>query len=577
MDKKNILIAVAWPYVNGELHIGHGAGYLIPADIEARFQRAIGNDVLMVSGSDCYGTPITVEADKRGVTPKEIADEYHAKGEKLLLQTLGLSYDKYTRTDTDHHAAVVQDIFLKLFENGYVSINTTRQFYSEAQKKFLPDRYVEGTCNFCGYEESRSDQCDRCGHLLTEDDLSNPKSKLTKDPVTLKDTQHYFVDWPQLQDKIREFVESKGPDWKNWIYQETLGWFAGKGLKPRAITRDLDWGVPLPVDRIPKDNLIEGVEHKRIYVWFDAVIGYLSASMLWAKDQGKPESWRDYWYNSEAKHYYFMGKDNLPFHTIFWPGQLIGAFGEEIHTPDVESINMFLDLEGQKFSKSRGITLPMADLSEYFGNDAIRFYVTWIMPETKDSSFSWTDFVSVNNDLLIGSFGNFINRSLSMANGFDMESIKKQKLEDDVETRIGETFTKARHFLDKAEFRNYLNEVLLLSDFGNKYVDKYEVYRLKKTDPEAFALRVKQMYAMIVALAYLVLPLMPEASAKILSYLDLEPAVFWPAVGKEAEQIITDINTASNSPKPAPIFRKLLPENIEEFKAKLQARLASAA
>ncbi len=562
---KKILIAVAWPYVNGDLHVGHGTGYLLPADIAARYHRSIGDKVLMVSGSDCFGTPITVEADKRGATPKEIADEYHAKDEELLLSKLKLTYDMYTRTDTEHHKKIVQEVFLQMLKNGYITIGTSRQYYSENEGKYLPDRYVEGTCKFCGYNESRSDQCDKCGKLLGENDLDNPKSKLTKDPVSLKDSQHYFVDWPKLQLKIEAFVKSKGPAWKNWVYQETLGWFSGEGLKPRAITRDIDWGVPLPVEEIPSELRIEGLEHKRIYVWFDAVIGYLSASKLWSLKH--PESgltWEDFWYADDAKHLYFMGKDNLPFHTLFWPGQLM-ATDPKLHLPDIASINMFMDYEGQKFSKSRGVTVPLSNMVDYFGNDALRFYLTYTMPETKDSSFSWNDFVSVNNDVLISTFGNFINRTLSMAYGFEEKEVTSSEILSDTKLRIEEFFTAARKSLDNLEFRKYQDAMISLSDWGNKLIDQHQTYKLKSANPKEFALQIKQLLAIVRAISIGASALLPDFCEKLAAQMGLTTNQLWPEAGKEIKMIENDLEKLHQTGKPQPLFRKLAPEDIEEF------------
>lgn len=551
--KKKIFIGVAWPYVNGDLHVGHLAGYLLPADILARYLRAVGNDVLMVSGSDCFGTPITVEADKKGVSPKEIVEIYHTKTSHLLKDVLNLSYDIYTKTDTEHHIKVVQDIFVKLLNDGYIFVDTTKQYFSPKENKFLPDRYVEGTCKNCGFTDARSDQCDNCGKVLEEEDLENPKSKLSGDKVELKDTQHYFLDWPKLQSRLEKYVEKSGPNWKNWVYQETLGWLK-IGIKPRAISRDLDWGVPLPVDRIPHNLVIENIKHKRLYVWFDAVIGYLSASMLWSQETGV--DWKDFWKDNKSQHYYFMGKDNLIFHTIFWPGQLM-AYDSELHLPDVPSINMFLNLEGKQFSKSRGVSIPIQDIVEKYGNDPVRFYLTLIMPELKDSSFSWKEFYEKNNEILVGNFGNFIHRVLSLAYGINVKNLDKYDLAKQTLKEIGNTFEKSRKYLEKCEFRNYLECLLKLSSFGNKYINDVELWTLKTKDPKRFEEVLKQLYYIILSLGILVMPIFPESSQKIFSTLGLQNVLEWPELGNEEKDIKPLLKKINSSIKPTPFFKKL--------------------
>jgi len=553
IPKNKTFIGVAWPYVNGELHIGHLAGYLLPADIFARYSRLIGNDVLMVSGSDCFGTPITVEADKRGLTPKEIEDEYHKKDVNLFKDVLGLTHDIYTKTDTENHIKVVQDFFVELVNKGYIYVDTIQQYYSPQEKKFLPDRYVEGTCKNCRYSEARSDQCDHCGKILEQGDLESPISKLSKNLVELKDTEHYFLDWPKLQPEIEKYVKEKGPSWKNWINQETLGWLR-QGIKPRAITRDIDWGIPLPVDRIPKDMVIENIDHKRLYVWFEAVIGYFSASKLWAEETGG--KWEDFWKNPNSRHYYFMGKDNLPFHTMFWPGELM-AYDSELHLPDMQSINMFLNFDGKQFSKSRGISIPAEDIVNQFGNDPVRFYLTLIMPETNDSSFNWNDFKSKNNKVLLGNLGNFVHRTLSLGLGIDKEELFGNDLFEVTKNEIDSAFDKSRGYLDNCEFRNYLDTILRLSDYANKYMDYEKIWILRKEDPKKLKKVLKQLYCIILSLGVLMGPLLPESSKKVFDLLGLEYDPKWPESGKEMEYVKNLIAKTDTQIKPTPLFKKI--------------------
>lgn len=556
---KKVFIGVAWPYVNGDLHVGHLAGYLLPADICARFQRAIGNKVLMVSGSDCFGTPITVEADKRKMSPREVVDIYHAKDVHILKDLLNLSYDVYTKTDTENHMEVAQNVFLGLLKNGYIFVDTQKQYYSLEEKRFLPDRYVEGKCKNCGFLEAKSDQCDNCGKVLEQGDLENPKSKLSGKRAELRDTQHYFLNWPKLQPKIEKYVKKTGPRWKKWVYQETLGWLK-QGLKVRTITRDIDWGIPLPVDRMPKDIIIENIDHKRLYVWFEAVIGYLSASKLWSKE-GKG-NWKDYWKNSKSKHYYFMGKDNLMFHTIFWPGQLIG-YDSTLHLPDIPSINMFLDLGGKQFSKSRGVSIPIKDIVTRYGNDPVRFYLTLVMPELRDSSFSWHEFIQKNNEILVGNFGNFIYRILSIAHKVEIRKVMKYKLINSISTEIDKTFEKARKHLENCEFRNYLEDILKLSSYGNRYVNKNELWTLKLNNPEKFNKTLKQLYCIILALGFLTSPIFTESSRIMFRSLGLPETDLWPEAGKESVEIESIAQKINTSIKPKILFRKIDPISVE--------------
>ncbi|MDO8515130.1 MAG: methionine--tRNA ligase [bacterium] len=551
--ENKIFIGVALPYVNGEIHVGHLAGYLLPADIFARYSRLVGKDVLMVSGSDCFGTPITVEADKRGLTPKEIEDEYHKKDVHLFKDILGLTYDIYTKTDTENHIKVAQDFFIELLNKGYIYVDTTKQYYSPQEKRFLPDRYVEGTCKNCGYSEARSDQCDHCGKVLVEGDLENPVSKLTRKTVELKDTMHYFLDWRKLQPGIEEYVKEKGPGWKNWVNQETLGWLR-QGLKPRAITRDIDWGIPIPVDRMSKEMVIENIDHKRLYVWFEAVIGYFSASKLWAEETGG--KWEDFWKNPDARHFYFMGKDNLPFHTMFWPGELM-AYDSRLHLPDMQSINMFLDFDGKQFSKSRGISIPAKDIVKQFGNDPVRFYLTAIMPEVNDSSFNWDDFKSKNNKVLLGNLGNFIHRTLSLGLGIEKKELFRNELLEITKNEIDLVFDKSRHYLDNCEFKNYLNSILRLSDYANKYMDREKIWELKKEEPKKFKEVLKQLYCIILSLGILMGPLLPDSSKKVFGLLGLEYDSKWPESGKETEYIKNLIVGADTQIKPTPLFKKI--------------------
>ncbi|MFH1392262.1 MAG: methionine--tRNA ligase [bacterium] len=536
--KQKIFIGLAWPYVNGDLHIGHLAGYLLPADIFARFHRFLGNDVLMVSGSDCFGTPITLEAEKRKIFPKQVVQEYHPKFLKLFKQA-NIKFDLYTRTDTKNHQKVVQDFFLKLFGKGFIFKDKTEQYYSQAEKKFLPDRYVEGTCPICRFKQARSDQCEKCNTLLKEGELINPKSKLSQAPVELKQTEHYFFDWPKLQKFLEKYIKSK-TNWREWVYKETFNWLK-KGLKPRAITRDITWGVEIPKNKIPKKLQIENIKNKRIYVWFEAVIGYLSGSIEWAEKTNK--NWRDFWYNTQAKHFYFMGKDNLIFHTLFWPGQLY-AYDKKINLPDFPAINQFLTLENQKFSKSRGIYIDSSDFVEKYGSDAVRFYLCAIMPEKADADFTWQDFISKNNNILIGNLGNFINRSLTLAKNLNFKNNLNLNLK--IEKKVSQSLSQAKVALGNCQFRKYLETILDLSDFGNKYIAQKKPWALKNNKQVIF-----NCGFIVLALCALIKPLMPNAYKNLSSMLNLK-IDFWPEI-KILKKLVYKIKIKQNKP----LFKKI--------------------
>ena len=344
---ENILVAVAWPYANSDIHVGNITGSYLPADIFARYQRLKGRRVLMVSGSDSHGTPVTVRADAEGKTPLEVYQQYHARFIELF-QKLGLAYDLFTSTHTENHFKVSQSIFLALQKSSYLYTDRQKQWYSPTQRRFLPDRYVEGTCYICGYANARGDQCDGCGSLLDAALLIEPRSKIDGSRPELLETEHFYLDLGKLQPAIVEFLRQREGYWRDNVLRQSLGQILNEGLRGRAITRDLDWGIPVPV---------EGWEGKCLYVWFEAVIGYLSASVEWAKINGEPEAWHAWWYRPEARAYYFIGKDNIPFHTVFCPGQLLGA-GKLYGGPDDEALNLpydvpaneFMNMEGKKIS-----------------------------------------------------------------------------------------------------------------------------------------------------------------------------------------------------------------------------------
>lgn len=557
-NTKKILIAVAWPYVNGDIHLGHLAGYLLPADIEARFQALIGNDVLMVSGSDCFGTPIALEADKRKLSPAEVVNEHHEKNLELF-KKLNLSFFNpdikglYTKTDNPIHKKTVQELFIKLLEQDCIYIDSSQQYYSEAENRFLPDRYVEGTCPHCGFNEARSDQCDNCGRLINQGELKNAISKLTKKPVELKSSEHYFFNWKKFEDFLKnDYLKDKDKQWRSWIFNETKRWL-DQGLNARAITRDLDWGIEIPAEEIKAKNLklIDGYEHKRIYVWFEAVIGYLSASK-----EKLGEEWKEFWYNEEAKHYYFMGKDNLVFHTLFWPAQLHG-YDKNLHLPDIQAINQFLTLNNKGFSKSRGITLDPKKIINDFGLDTVRFYLTLIMPENSDSDFTWEDFIVKTNNLLIANLGNFINRTLKLTQKTDF-SIAADRPKNEFVDECKKALNNGKKLLENCQFKEYSEIILELSAFGNKKLSDTTPWKIEDDKIAEYNSEMINYVFVILNLVIMLKPIIPDTAKKLEAMVGI-------TIDKwlDEEEII-ELAKKVKVTNPEPLFKKIEADPIKE-------------
>jgi len=413
---ESILVAVAWPYANSLIHVGNLTGSYLPADIFSRYHRLKGNRVLMVSGSDAHGTPVAVRADAENTTPVAVYQKYHT-GFIELFQKLGLTYDLFTSTHTTNHYEVAQTIFKALLNNGYLYSESQQQWYAATQNRFLPDRYVEGTCYICGYTNARGDQCDNCGNLLDATQIIEPRSKIDGSTPILEETEHYYLDLAKLENQIVEFLRARQSYWRANVLRQSLGQIEANGLRGRAITRDLDWGIPVPV---------EGWQGKCLYVWFEAVIGYLSAAIEWSKLTGQPQEWKCWWTETGAKSYYFIGKDNIPFHAVIWPGQLIGVgdwfvklyTGEEnvyLTLPYDVPANEFMNLEGEKISGSRNWAVWGLDFLSRYDPDPLRYYLTINMPESRDTDWDWGDFLRRNNDELVATWGNLANRVLSFA------------------------------------------------------------------------------------------------------------------------------------------------------------------
>jgi methionyl-tRNA synthetase len=550
-----VFIGVAWPYANGPRHIGHAAGANVPADVFARFQRLMGRDVLMVSGSDMHGTPITFVADQRGTTPRAVAEENHAVIAEAFTR-LGCSFDLYTTTLTENHYRVTQDMFLRLLDNGYLFQQTTVAAFDAELGRFLPDRYIEGICPHCGYHGARGDQCDNCGRTLDPFDLIEPRSRLSGTTPVPKETTHFFLDLPKFSDQLSAWIEAKRAIWRPNVGAFVLNWIR-EGLKPRAITRDLDWGVPVPV---------EGFEDKRIYVWFDAVIGYLSAAIEWADRQGEPDAWRRWWDlvddSDQLRSYYFVGKDNIPFHALIWPAMLMGYGGLEL--PYDVPANEFLTVGGEKISSSRATTtdrLPwLHEALDLFDADALRYFLTINAPENRDTDFSWAEFQRRNNDELVATYGNAVHRVLrfigTRLDGVVPQPGALQQEDTAMLATVESTFEQAGERLERVRLRDGLATVMGLAHELNRYLDTAAPWKRLKDDPERARTSLWVSVQVIAALRTLTAPFLPFSAAKVHDYLgETAPfaALAWKPLEVPAGRVLGE---------PLPLFRKLDDEEL---------------
>ena len=481
----HILTTAAWPYANGPRHIGHVSGFGVPSDVFARFMRMSGHDVLFVSGTDEHGTAIQVKADEEGLTAQQTADKYHGVIVDDLAG-LGLSYDLYTRTTTRNHEHVVQEMFATLYRNGYIIEQTQLGAISPSTGRTLADRYIEGTCPICGFDGARGDQCDQCGNQLDPTDLIAPKSRINGETPQFKETTHFFLDLPAFAEELTAWLNSR-EDWRPNVVRFSTNFV--EELKPRAITRDLDWGVPIPLDGWRDEPM------KRIYVWFDAVIGYLSASIEWAQRVGRPDAWREWWNDQAARSYMFMGKDNIVFHTVIWPAMLLGTNGQGSRggTPSAEFdvldlpteivSSEFLTMKGSKVASSRGASIFVGDFLRAFGPDALRYYIAVAGPENQDTDFTWDEFVRRTNNELANEWGNLVNRSISMAQRYDGEIPAAGELtpEDDaLLTAARDAFDTVGALLEGAKFKNAITEVMRIVGLANQYLSAQEPWKMKE-------------------------------------------------------------------------------------------------
>lgn len=589
---KPVLVTAAWPYANAFIHVGNLTGSYLPADIFARYQRLMGRKTLFVSGSDAHGTPITVRADAEHTTPEAVYKHFHESFLDMQ-QRVGITYDLFTSTHTENHFKVSQDVFLALQQNGYLYKNTEKQWFAPSQQRFLPDRYVEGKCYICGYEGARSDQCDKCGSLLDPEKLIDPKSKIDGSTPELRDTEHYYLDLGKLQHYVVDFLKTREDYWRPNVVRQSLGQILANDLHGRAITRDLDWGIPVPV---------QDAAGKCLYVWFEAVVGYLSAAIEWSQLSGQPDAWKEWWEDPECKSYYFIGKDNIPFHAVIWPAQLAGMgtkfdvlfCGEEgnpLNMPYDVPANEFMNLEGQKISGSRNWAVYVNDFLENFDPDPLRYYLTVNMPESKDTDWDWEDFYKRNNDELVATWGNLCNRVIAFANKHwggvpqpgDLDGDDRALLET-VENGFGSV---AREY-EAVRLRAALAETMRLATEVNKYLDTAAPWQLVKTDKETAGRKIFTALKAIDNLKILFSPVLPFTSQKLHQILGYEGQIFgdqfiqtvhdklgdhqvnrYDASKASGHWIKSELQPGQKFGEVAPLFKKLDPSIIETERAKL--------
>ncbi len=599
----HVLTAVAWPYANGPRHIGHVSGFGVPSDVFSRYMRMAGHDVLMISGTDEHGTPILVQAEHEGVSARELADRYNQVIVEDL-HALGLSYDLFTRTTTRNHYAVAQELFRTLHRNGYMIEQTTRGAISPSTGRTLPDRYIEGTCPICGYDSARGDQCDNCGNQLDPTELINPRSRINGETPEFVETEHFFLDLPALADALRSWLETR-TDWRPNVLKFALNLV--DDMRPRAMTRDIDWGIPVPLPGW-EDN-----PNKRLYVWFDAVIGYLSASIEWARRSGDPEAWRKWWgaepsrggAAGEALSHYFMGKDNITFHAQIWPCELLaydgrGSKGGEpgeygtLNLPTEVVSSEFLTMEGRKFSTSKRVVIYVRDFLERYDADALRYFIAVAGPENNDTDFTWAEFLRRNNDELVAGWGNLVNRSISMAAKNFGAIPSPGPLTDADQALLGvsrEGFEKVGALLARHRQKAAIGEAMKVVAEANKYLSEQAPWQLKSDEDKPRQGTILHVALQVVDdCKTLLAPFLPHSSQQVYELLggtgvfapmpeivkvaDLDGGPDYPILtgsydtGGRWESVPLEAGRKLDPPKP--IFKKLDPSIVDEELARLE-------
>ncbi len=549
---EHILVCVAWPYAKSSTHVGQIVGAYLPADTFARYHRLAGNRVLMVSGSDEHGTPILVDAEREGISPREFVARYHQQICEVW-ERLGISWDLYTETGTENHYRITQDFFLTLYNNGYIFKDTMQSPYCPTDRRFLPDRYVEGTCPHCGYASARGDQCDNCGRVLDPVDLIQPRCRLCESKesmLEIRATDHFFLDLPKLQEPLLEWLSQGKDHWRQNVLNFTMNWLK-EGLHPRAITRDLDWGVPIP---------LEGYPDKRIYVWFDAVIGYFSASVEWAARQGSPEAWKTWWIPGETgkqeppvKSYYFIGKDNIPFHTIIWPAMLLG-YGNRNLPYDVPA-NEFMTMSGAKASSSRGNVIWTRDVLDKYTADTLRYYLSVTAPEGRDTDFTYDEMIRRNNDELVATYGNAVHRTLtflqSKFGGVVPQPQALREADREILAEVDGGFSVVGHNIANCHFKDGINAAMAVAHAANRYLDEQAPWKQIKIDREAAGTSIYVMLQVLSGLRVLFAPYLPFSSQKLHTLLGFEGVITangWRSM---------EVSAGTTLPVPAPLFPKL--------------------
>jgi len=519
---KKYLVTSALPYGNGPIHLGHIAGAYLPADVYCRYRRLRGDDVLYICGNDEHGVPTTLAAEKEGLTNQQLVDKYYNINKKAF-EDLEFQFDIYSRTTVPEHAKLSQEFFTKLFNDGYIVEKEIEQLFCDNCSRFLPDRYVEGVCPFCGVEGARGDQCEHCGKWYEARELGKPVCKICGHTPGLRRTTHWFFELQKFSFALRQWLEVK-KGWRDNVRKFALGWL-DEGLQDRCITRDLDWGIPVP---------LEGAKGKVLYVWFDAPIGYISFTKQYAERAGKPELWREYWENKETTLVHFIGKDNIVFHAVVWPAMLMGM--QRFVLPGEIPANEFLTFGGEKGSKSRGNAITVPAYLEKFPADLVRYYLTINAPETKDSNFTWEDFIRVNNDELADVFGNLFHRIFTFAHKyFDGKMPAEVQAASGVMNEISGTRARLEAAIETFHLRNSLAEVLQLARWGNKFFDEEKPWSTRKTDMPRCTGTIAQCIELVGAIAIMLNPYMPVYSEKLWRMLGFEGKIGveqWKALGR---------------------------------------------
>lgn len=587
-----VLSAVAWPYTNGPRHIGHVAGFGVPSDVFSRYMRMAGHDVLMVSGTDEHGTPILVLAEQEGASPRDLVDKYNAVIAQDLTD-LGLSYDLFTRTTTRNHYAVAQELFLGCYRNGYMVEQTTSGAVSPSTGRTLPDRYIEGTCPICGYPDARGDQCDNCGNQLDAQELINPRSRVNGETPRFVQTQHFFLDLPALADALAKWLDEREASgtWRPNVVAFSKNLL--DDVRPRAMTRDIDWGIPVPLDGW-RDN-----PAKRLYVWFDAVVGYLSASIEWARRLGDPGRWREWWNDPQALSYYFQGKDNITFHSQIWPAELLGyaglgARGGEpgeygvLNLPTEVVASEFMTMEGRQFSTSRGHVIYVQDVLDRYGPDPLRYFICAAGPESQDSDFTWAEFVQRNNSELVAGWGNLVNRTATMIHT-SFSAIPpcgtREPVDEALLDCVTTGFDTVGELIERHRQRAAIAEAMRVVGETNAYVSKTEPYKLKGPEQRERLGTVLHVLAQAVSdLNTLLSPFLPHAANRVHRVLggegdlvpmpelrhveDLDGGPAYPVIAGDYSATppwrSRPVSPGTPIPKPRPVFAKLDPSVVQQ-------------